>query len=141
MLKYIALFIIIASTQMSAQSLDKYRWENRLIILVTTTVDNAQLQQQLQILQADVTGLEERKLEIIQLTPEQVRYGVSDNTTWKNRKGQLYEGFQSTDSTFEAILVGLDGGEKLRDQQPFTLERLFAVIDAMPMRRSELRRQ
>jgi len=35
------------------------------------------------------------------------------------------------------VLIGKDGGEKLRSAQPITAERLFATIDAMPMRQSE----
>ncbi len=38
---------------------------------------------------------------------------------------------------FTVILLGKDGGEKLRSHQPVTFERLTSIIDAMPMRRSE----
>ena len=41
---------------------------------------------------------------------------------------------------FEAVLVGKDGGEKLHSPDPLTPERLFEIIDAMPMRRQEMRR-
>ena len=39
---------------------------------------------------------------------------------------------------FEVLLVGKDGGVKLRQGQPVTAETLFAKIDAMPMRRREM---
>ncbi len=42
---------------------------------------------------------------------------------------------------FEAVLVGKDGGEKLRSADPIGPDRLFAIIDAMPMRRQEMRTQ
>ncbi|MGI4802498.1 MAG: DUF4174 domain-containing protein [Janthinobacterium lividum] len=42
---------------------------------------------------------------------------------------------------FEAVLVGKDGGEKLRAATPLTPERLFETIDAMPLRLQERRRQ
>lgn len=42
---------------------------------------------------------------------------------------------------FEAVLVGKDGGEKLRSPEPLTPERLFETIDAMPLRLQERRRQ
>lgn len=42
---------------------------------------------------------------------------------------------------FEAVLVGKDGGEKLHSATPITAERLFETIDAMPMRRQELRQR
>ena len=42
---------------------------------------------------------------------------------------------------FEVVLVGRDGGEKLRATAPLTPERLFETIDAMPLRLQERRRQ
>lgn len=40
---------------------------------------------------------------------------------------------------FEALLVGRDGGVKLRSSRPIVSSELFARIDEMPMRRRELR--
>ena len=40
---------------------------------------------------------------------------------------------------FMALLLGKDGGEKLRSEKPVSWRVLQAVIDAMPMRQQELR--
>jgi hypothetical protein len=37
--------------------------------------------------------------------------------------------------------VGKDGGEKLSSSKPLAAEKLFATIDAMPMRRDEMQRR
>ena len=42
-------------------------------------------------------------------------------------------------SDFEVILLGKDGGEKLRSKVPITLARLNKTIDAMPMRKQEMK--
>jgi hypothetical protein len=42
---------------------------------------------------------------------------------------------------FGVVLVGKDGGVKLRRESPITVTELFQVIDAMPMRRQEMRRR
>ena len=42
---------------------------------------------------------------------------------------------------FTVHLVGKDGGVKLRREGPLALDELFAVIDAMPMRREERRQR
>mgnify|MGYP000892552319 CR=1 FL=1 len=42
---------------------------------------------------------------------------------------------------FEVILIGLDGGIKLRQTEVLTKEDLFNIVYAMPMRRSELSRK
>jgi hypothetical protein len=49
------------------------------------------------------------------------------------------ERFGVARSDFTVILVGKDGGEKLRDSKPLTYARLQATIDAMPMRRQEMK--
>lgn len=40
---------------------------------------------------------------------------------------------------FSVILIGKDGGEKLRRPTPLSPEELFAIVEAMPMRRAEMR--
>ena len=42
---------------------------------------------------------------------------------------------------FEIVLIGKDGGEKFSSPEPITPDRLFEIIDAMPMRRDEMRRR
>lgn len=41
---------------------------------------------------------------------------------------------------FTFILVGRDGGEKFRSNKFVTADQLFALIDAMPMRKNEMRK-
>lgn len=40
---------------------------------------------------------------------------------------------------FAAVLVGKDGTVKLRSDEPVPAEELFDLVDAMPMRRREMR--
>jgi hypothetical protein len=40
---------------------------------------------------------------------------------------------------FSVVLIGKDGGEKLRRRTPLAPEELFAIVDAMPMRQAEVR--
>jgi hypothetical protein len=40
---------------------------------------------------------------------------------------------------FSVVLIGKDGGEKLRRSTPLSPDELFALVDAMPMRRAERR--
>jgi hypothetical protein len=47
--------------------------------------------------------------------------------------------FQIDDRRFTVLLLGKDGGEKLRSHVPVTIEKLDALIDAMPMRQQEVR--
>lgn len=40
---------------------------------------------------------------------------------------------------FAVVLIGKDGGEKYRSCTPISSRNIFDRIDAMPMRRSEIR--
>lgn len=42
-------------------------------------------------------------------------------------------------AAFSVVLIGKDGGEKLRRATPLEPAELFALVDAMPMRRAEMR--
>ena len=42
---------------------------------------------------------------------------------------------------FAFVLIGKDGGVKLVRKTPITRRELYGVIDAMPMRRDEMRRR
>jgi hypothetical protein len=47
--------------------------------------------------------------------------------------------FHVRPNDFTVILIGKDGGEKLRAHQPISLDTLRSTIDAMPMRQEEMR--
>jgi hypothetical protein len=49
--------------------------------------------------------------------------------------------FHIQQSQFAVILLGKDGGEKLRSATPIALARLNRTIDAMPGRQDEMRKQ
>lgn len=40
---------------------------------------------------------------------------------------------------FSVVLIGKDGGEKLRRATPLLPSELFAIVDAMPMRQAEMK--
>jgi len=42
---------------------------------------------------------------------------------------------------FSVVLIGKDGGEKLRRDSFLSTRELFAFVDAMPMRRAEMERE
>lgn len=46
----------------------------------------------------------------------------------------------TTQTPFLAVLIGKDGGVKLRETSPVETDRLFNLIDSMPMRQREMKR-
>jgi hypothetical protein len=51
----------------------------------------------------------------------------------------LRHSFHVAPGAFTVILIGKDGGEKLRQHTPISIDKLNAIIDAMPMRQHEMR--
>ena len=52
----------------------------------------------------------------------------------------LQEKFEISRGRFTVILVGKDGGIKLKQSEQTSLDDIFVLIDAMPMRQEEMRR-
>ncbi len=124
------------STYTVAQSLDQHRWKDRLLLVFASDHQNSNFQEQAAILKDNLEGQKDRRLVIYFVTSE----GVECNGTLTKKqasKAALLQEFGLENPEFTVILVGLDGGEKLRKLNPITLQELFGVIDRMPMRRNE----
>lgn len=80
--------------------------------------------QQLELLKKDAAGLEERDIVII--------LAAKENPIYKKYKVKASK-------PLTVILVGKDGGEKHRTHNVITADKLFSIVDAMPMRKAELR--
>ena len=116
---------------------ENYLWKNRLILLFASDKDNPMLQQQHTQLQADADGLTDRDLLIFRVLPGQV---IGQDTIWDAASAQkLRDKYDVKKSEFCVILIGKDGSEKLRKDELLARKELYAVIDAMPMRRREMR--
>lgn len=115
-------------------------------LLVFGAPQNEQVREQEKLLAEHVGELKERQVVVVP-----VRLGEDDSAAWKmfpaEEVVQLEPGedaaarrrFHVGEGEFVVILIGKDGGEKLRSQTPVTMERLIKVIDAMPMRQKEAR--
>ena len=98
----------------------------REIILFANADDDQSLKKQLEILNSDPKGLAERDLKI------SVKIYAKD-------KGITHQKFKIAKNQFTFILIGKDGGEKYRSISIVTKQKLYSIIDAMPMRRYEMK--
>ena len=96
----------------------------REIILFAYADDDKLLKKQLEILNSDPKGLAERDLKI-------------SVKIWAKDKGLTHKKFKITKNQYAFILIGKDGGEKYRSFNVVTKQKLYSIIDAMPMRRYE----
>jgi hypothetical protein len=65
----------------------------------------------------------------------------NENVPFSNADEQQYmrRRFKVPAGSFTVILIGKDGGEKIRQATPIDMQHLSAIIDAMPMRQQEMR--
>ena len=105
------------SVKSDAQELAQYQWQHRVILLCGDH-NSEPYQKQLNILSDHELEAElaERKLILIKDSDEH----CGDD--------------------FKIMLYGLDGGVKLSSSTAVNTQEIFDLIDSMPMRRAELRR-
>jgi hypothetical protein len=107
-------------------------WKKRVLLVVAPSANDEQLRKQQDILSKEDIGLQDRDMDIIYLPL---------NTISQGDKAYLMENFNIQKSNFYSILIGKDGSEKLRSNSPMETEKLFGTIDAMPMRRQEMKNE
>lgn len=105
-----------------------YRWKARVLLVFSSRPDAPAVAEQRRFLENEKTGIQDRDLVVIELTD-----GPKAET--------LRRQFNVKPEEFSVILIGKDGGEKLRKSVPVTPKELFDLIDSMPMRQRETRRQ
>lgn len=128
----------------SAQDLKEHRWNNRILIVKTMNINSDKFQNQLKEIENSKDDFIERKLVLYKIIDD--TYEVIDFQNKESKQsGNISEAFASKfleeNVEFEAILIGLDGGIKLRHNKVLEIENLYNTIDIMPMRRSEINRK
>lgn len=130
---------ILISQSMNAQISDKYQWKNRVLLMFAPDATETALQRQLSILTQNPTEVTNRDLIFYKIFSAA---GVApDDRTISGAEALAFrKNYLIEKDGFTLILVGKDGTEKLRKREPVSLEALVELIDRMPMRRQEMRK-
>ena len=118
--------------------LDDFRWKNRLIVISAPSSDDRWLQEQQGLLAGQDEGIAERDLRLIVLF-EQGPGRIDGSPLSEKSVKEVKTRFGISMETFSVLLIGKDGGVKLRSSEPVSAERFYSLIDAMPMRQREMR--
>lgn len=123
------------------QILENHQWKNRVLIIKTIDASTKTYVRQHQEFQDTAEQMKERKLIIYNIVKNE--YTLTDyQNAAINHSGTISRQVGkklNDDETFEILLIGLDGQIKLRQNKVLSKADLFAIIDAMPMRKSEIR--
>lgn len=111
----------------NAAPLDEHRWKKRLLV-VSAPARNGAVEEQRRIYRSAAVGMSERQILLVEALDD------------SERSRQLRDKVSADGKRFQVFLVGKDGHTALSSDKPISAEYLFGKVDAMPMRRDEIRR-
>ena len=105
-------------------NLTEFLWQNRPVVVFADSPNDPRFEQQMALLKSRSAALATR--DVVVLTDTDPASGS------ELRKNLRPRGFMM-------VLIGKDGGVKLRKASPWDVRELSRVIDKMPMRQREVR--
>lgn len=127
-------------------TMESLRDRYRPLLIFASSDNSPQLAEQIRLLAAGAIELRERQVFVVLVLEEVGKHSDAGSSkahefvSLKLKEATaVRRRFRADAGEFTALLVGKDGSEKFRTTAPVTIEKLDAVIDAMPMRQQEER--
>jgi Domain of unknown function (DUF4174) len=141
----IILFIILSifgspDAMSMVMDFDQFKWKNRLLFLFAPERNDPlfrDLKAEISFRKNEVDDRDLVVFEIFESGPSTMNTTLMDPQT----AAALRKHFGLTQKTFALILLGKDGGIKLKRNDRVKLEEIFTLIDSMPMRKDEMRQK
>ena len=115
----------------------------RPLVIFAPSASDVRFTQQLAELTHQAADLRERNIVVVMSTADHQTIAASDlqklpaTQLGPKENAKLRDRFKISNDSFVVLLVGKDGGEKMRKQKIVTVDTLNHTIDAMPMRQAE----
>ena len=113
------------------QTLRSHYWQKRVLLVAAPAPDHPAFKEQKALLAPQRDGLAARDVVVLD---------VIYNRLSEADKQFLTQKMGVQPAQFAAVLIGKDGGVKLKSTRPIAPATLFGTVDKMPMRRQEMRR-
>ncbi|WP_422743388.1 DUF4174 domain-containing protein [Mycobacterium sp. WMMD1722] len=121
----------------AATELDDYLWQRRPLLLFAPTDRDPRLAETLNRIEVDRCDVDDRDM-VIGVVVTEGTSTLDGRALSADQSRRLKDRYAIDDSAFTAVLIGKDGGEKLRIDDVPDLHTVYAVIDGMPMRSREM---
>jgi len=118
--------------------LDTHRWRNRLLLVFAPSEDDERYRALRRELQRQEHEIVDRDLLIFHIL-ESGESRLADSLIDHQSAASLRNRFSVNPGQFLVVLIGKDGGEKLRRGGEVDITEIFSLIDSMPMRQREIR--
>jgi hypothetical protein len=117
--------------------LDALRWKNRVLVLFSPSESDPSFQLQKRGLASSAQGVLDRDLMVLEII-EQGQSRAGNQLLSEKSVQAIRKRFGVQAGPFQVLLIGKDGGVKLRSTEPVSMKDLFGLIDSMPMRQQEM---
>lgn len=139
---FVLLIFIGSSQNVKGDVLDlsKFRWKNRLLLLFAPDRSHPFFEHLHQSLGTQKAETLERDLiifEILESGSSRINSAILDPMISRTFR----EKFEAVPGEFMVVLMGKDGGIKLKRRERTELKDIFGLIDSMPMRHEEVRQK
>ena len=123
-----------------SMDLNQFQWKNRLLFIFAPQEGDSFFQALQSEISTQPDEIAERDLVVFKIFETGPSY-METTRIDPQTAAAIRTKFAAPLGQFTCILVGKDGGTKLRRPAPVKLEEVFDLIDAMPMRREEMRQK
>lgn len=129
------------TTLLSSDTIDlgDYRWKSRIVFVFAESGEIPAYRAFMDAWAGAQEGIKDRDLLIFQILDVGTSRGPRGPLSPRQEE-DLRASFATTGEPFQIVLIGKDGGVKLRSPDA-SLTQIFELIDSMPMRRAEMREQ
>lgn len=135
------LFILLTlKTNPMGNPVSAHIWKQRVLIVTASSPSNIGYKRQNQLLERGKKGMKERDLVIYRLYSDHW-VGPQKNPLSHKEAASIYSTYNIGETTFSVVLIGKDGGVKMRSEDIVSTRELFQLIDSMPMRMQEMQQQ
>ncbi|HRD74337.1 MAG TPA: DUF4174 domain-containing protein [Hyphomicrobiaceae bacterium] len=133
----ITALLAIMLTPSAAFAMSGYMWKKRPLVVFAPDGNASALASQRAIVAGARGGFAERHMVVVWVVGDSVSSELGGGPGLS--AADLRRRYGVARGSFRAILIGKDGGAKISSSKPLAAGMLFSTIDAMPMRRDEMR--
>lgn len=133
----LAVGVALAPAAAAAPDLGDYLWQRRPLLLFAPAASDPRLVETVRRIEASRCDFADRDM-VLGLIVSEGTSTLDGQVVGTGQARRLFSEFGIGANTFSAVLIGKDGGEKLRVNGVPDLPAIYAVIDGMPMRSAEM---
>ncbi|MDX1707866.1 MAG: DUF4174 domain-containing protein [Desulfobacterales bacterium] len=120
--------------------LSQFQWKHRILFLFAPDASHPNLIRLQNEIAQQTDAINERDLVIFEIVEKGIRR-MDAAPLNRQTAVSIRDHFAVSPKAFTVILVGKDGGVKLRRDEYVGLAAVFGLIDSMPMRKNEMQQR